>query len=81
MAKLPSPSSFLHGKQGNGGTASAAADSGGLGLEGGRDVGGKEAGVRGSDPRPHLERRWRVAAGRHEPAAAGGDGCGGGAAC
>jgi hypothetical protein len=80
LAKSPSSSSSLHGKQGSGGTASAAADSGGLGLGGGRDAGEKRQGVQGSDPRPHLERRWRVAAWPRRPAAVGGGVRGGGAA-
>ena len=44
------------------------------------DRGKRERGVRGTDPRPHLELGWRAEAGRGEQAAACGDGCGGGAA-
>jgi len=49
--------------------------SGAVGMRGKRG-----RGVRGSDPRPHLERRWRVAAWPRRPAAVGGGVHGGGAA-
>ena len=44
------------------------------------DRGKRERGVRGIDPRPHLQLGWRVGAGRREQAAAGWSSCGGGAA-
>jgi len=45
-----------------------------VGIEGER-----ERELRGFDPLPHLERRWRVAARSRWPAAAGGGGSGGSA--
>ena len=42
--------------------------------------GERERELRGTDPLPHLERRWRVAAWPWRPAAAGGGMRGGGAA-
>ena len=45
-----------------------------VGIEGER-----ERELRGFDPLPHLERRWRVAAWPRRPAAAGGGVRGGGA--
>ena len=42
--------------------------------------GERERELRGIDPLPHLERRWRVAAWPRRPVAAGGGTSGGGAA-
>ena len=53
-------------------------DSGALGLGGGREQGGRGREVLWWGSRPHLGLGWRAEAGRCEPAAAGGNGCGGG---
>ena len=63
MAKLPSPSFPLHGETGEaavrdgGGPIRALLATAAAGIEGERD---RE--LRGIDPQPHLEWRWRVAA-------------------
>ena len=69
---LPPPSQT---EQGRGIGASVALIPAAWGLGGGSGVREK----RGSDPRPHLVPGWSEAAGRREPAAAGEEGCGGGA--
>ena len=54
-------------------------DSGALGLGGGRERGGRGREVLWWGSRPHLGLGWHAEAGRCEPAATGGNGCGGGA--
>ena len=71
---LPSPV-----KQGRGNKAPAAPRPAASGHVGGHGEGKRERGPWGSDSPTNPGRRWRVEAGQHEPAVAGGDGCGGGA--
>ena len=74
MAKLPSPSSLLHGKQRRRPRGAGGGQSGRSGLRGWPWTGEKgRGGVRGTDPRPHLELGWRAEVARRERAAAVGE--------
>ena len=75
------PFPFLPSMRNRGGASARRRqpDSGVLGLGGGRERGGRGREVLWWGSRPHLGLGWRAEAGRCEPAAAGGNGCGGGA--
>ena len=79
-AKLPFL--FLPSMQNRGGAPARRRqpDSGALGLGGGQERGGRGREVLWWGSRPHLGLGWRAEAGRSEPVAAGGNGCGGGIA-